>query len=80
MQVYSGPLTIGSLLIGGPWTKTRRVVVVAVVEMMLAESPLVSPGARVQLFGSSVSAVLSKVMSLPVPATRKPALSRLVVI
>lgn len=66
-------------MVGGPCTKTLTVWVVAVVLTMPADSSLGRDGSITQLSGLSVNAVLENVMSLPVPATKKPEVRRLAV-
>src|SRR5215470_6500187 len=76
-QVYSSPSGIGSLLIGGPCTKTRRVEFVPLTLTIAADTILPISGLAKQFVGSMLSAVLSNVMSLPVPATSAPSVEPL---
>jgi hypothetical protein len=75
VQLYIGPLAIGSLF-PAACTKTDRVEF-GTPGTRLATNSLVptSDGSRTQLAGFTVNALLGKLMSLPVPATNRPALS-----
>ena len=79
VQVYSGPSGIAVLFIGGPCTNTVTVVVSGVVLTIVAVRILPKLGLTTQFAGLRVSTVFGNVKSFPVPATRRPFLTRLVV-
>ena len=56
-QEYRSPSGIGELLIGGPWTNTRTVVVVEVVATTLATRVFPRAGLTAQFAGSRLRAL-----------------------
>ncbi|GIU93541.1 MAG: hypothetical protein KatS3mg011_2447 [Acidimicrobiia bacterium] len=71
---------MGWLFVGGPWTKTRTVVVVGPEPTTLAVSVFPIDGLTTQSAGSSERNACWYVMSFPVPATGNPAVVRVVAI